>query len=85
MSDHFSQTSRAILVLAAVIIVIAGMKQSATLLVPFLLSVFIAVLSLPAMNSLEKAWPGCRLVAAGGHSGCVHSRFLVVDIDRHVY
>jgi predicted PurR-regulated permease PerM len=54
MNEHFSQVSRAILVLAAVIIVIAGMKQSASLLVPFLLSVFIAVLSLPAMNALER-------------------------------
>ena len=40
--------------LAAVIIIIAGMKQSASLLVPFLLSVFIAVLSLPAMKALER-------------------------------
>ena len=61
MSDHFSQASRTVLVLAAVIIVIAGMKQSATLLVPFLLSVFIAVLSLPAMNSLEKLGLGAGL------------------------
>jgi predicted PurR-regulated permease PerM len=30
------------------------MKVSASLLVPFLLSVFIAVLSLPAMNALER-------------------------------
>lgn len=54
MADHFSQVSRTVLVLAAVIIIIAGMKQSASLLVPFLLSVFIAVLSLPAMNALER-------------------------------
>jgi len=54
MNEHFSQVSRSVLVLAAVIIVIAGMKQSASLLVPFLLSIFIAVLSLPAMNSLQK-------------------------------
>jgi predicted PurR-regulated permease PerM len=54
MTDQFSQVSRAVLVLAAVIIIIAGMKQSASLMVPFLLSVFIAVLSLPAMNALEK-------------------------------
>lgn len=61
MSDHFSQASRSVLVLAAVIIVIAGMKQSATLLVPFLLSIFIAVLSLPAMNSLQKHGLGAGL------------------------
>ncbi len=54
MTDHFSQVSRTVLVLAAVIIIIAGMKVSASLLVPFLLSVFIAVLSLPAMNALER-------------------------------
>jgi len=61
MSDHFSQVSRSVLVLAAIIIVIAGMKQSASLLVPFLLSIFIAVLSLPAMNSLEKQGLGAGL------------------------
>jgi len=61
MSDHFSQVSRSVLVLAAVIIVIAGMRQSASLLVPFLLSIFIAVLSLPAMNSLEKHGLGAGL------------------------
>ena len=61
MSDHFSQVSRSVLVLAAIIIVIAGMKQSASLLVPFLLSIFIAVLSLPAMNSLEKRGLGAGL------------------------
>ena len=61
MSDNFSRVSRAILVLAAVIIIIAGMKQSASLLVPFLLSIFIAVLSLPAMNSLEKRGLGAGL------------------------
>ena len=54
MTDHFSQVSRTVLVLAAVIMIIAGMKVSASLLVPFLLSVFIAVLSLPAMNALER-------------------------------
>ena len=61
MSDHFSQVSRSVLVLAAIIIVIAGMKQSASLLVPFLLSIFIAVLSLPAMNSLQKRGLGAGL------------------------
>ena len=61
MSDHFSQVSRSVVVLAAIIIVIAGMKQSASLLVPFLLSIFIAVLSLPAMNSLQKRGLGAGL------------------------
>ena len=63
MSDHFSQVSRSVLVLAAVIIIIAGMKEAASLLVPFLLSVFIAVISFPAMNSLEKHGLGAVLAA----------------------
>lgn len=54
MSTNFSSPSRVLIVMAAVIIVIAGMKQAAPLLVPFLLAVFIAVLSLPAMNYLQK-------------------------------
>lgn len=50
----FSKTSRAILVTAAVVVVIAGMKQAASLLVPFLLSIFIAVLCFPMMLGLQK-------------------------------
>ena len=61
MSDHFSQPSRVILLLAAVVIIIAGMKIAAPLLVPFLLSIFIAVISLPAMNSLQKYGLGAGL------------------------
>ena len=61
MSDHFSQPSRVILLLAAVVIIIAGMKTAAPLLVPFLLSVFIAVISLPAMNNLQKYGLGAGL------------------------
>lgn len=50
----FSKTSRAILVASALVIIIAGMKQATTLLVPFLLSIFIAVLCLPLMKTLQK-------------------------------
>ena len=50
----FSKASRAILVVAALVIVIAGMKQAASLLVPFFLSIFIAVLCLPVMMTLQK-------------------------------
>jgi len=58
MNTGFSPASRLLLVSAAVVIVIAGMKQAAPLLVPFLLSVFIAVLSLPAMLALQKRGVG---------------------------
>ena len=61
MSDHFSQPSRVVLLLAAIVIIIAGMKTAAPLLVPFLLSIFIAVISLPAINSLQKYGLGAGL------------------------
>lgn len=61
MTESFSRVSRAVLVLAAIIVIIAGMKQAASLLVPFLLSIFIAVLSLPAMDSLERRGLGAGL------------------------
>jgi predicted PurR-regulated permease PerM len=54
MKNGFSSASRGLVVAAALVIIIAGMKLAAPLLVPFLLSVFIAVLSMPALNALEK-------------------------------
>ena len=53
MTNSFSSASRALIVAAAVIVVIAGLKQSAPLIVPFLLSVFIAVISFPLMCKLQ--------------------------------
>ena len=54
MTNNFSPASRVLLVSAAVIIIIAGLKQSAPLIVPFLLSVFIAVISFPPMCRLQQ-------------------------------
>lgn len=54
MKDSFAPTSRAILVSAALVILIAGMKQAAPLLVPFLLAIFIAVISFPLMSWLQQ-------------------------------
>ena len=54
MTDSFSPASRAIIVTAALVINIAGMKQSVSLLVPFLLSIFIAVISFPLMSRLQE-------------------------------
>ena len=54
MTQSFSPASRAIMVSAALVIVIAGMKYAAPLLVPFLLSVFIAVISFPLMSFLQQ-------------------------------
>jgi predicted PurR-regulated permease PerM len=55
MTDSFTQASRAIIITAALIIIIAGMKQAASLLVPFLLSIFIAVISFPLMSRLQQS------------------------------
>ena len=54
MTQSFSPASRTIMVSAALVIVIAGMKYAAPLLVPFLLSVFIAVISFPLMSFLQQ-------------------------------
>ncbi len=54
MEPTFSPASRTIMVMAALVIVIAGMKLAAPLLVPFLLSIFIAVICFPLMSSLQQ-------------------------------
>ncbi len=54
MSASFSSASRVLIVAAAIIVVIAGLKQAAPLIVPFLLSVFIAVISFPFMSKLQQ-------------------------------
>ncbi|HHO59908.1 MAG TPA: AI-2E family transporter, partial [Thiotrichales bacterium] len=53
-NQGFSPASRILLVTAAVVIIITGIKLAAPLLVPFLLSVFIAVISFPAMCKLQQ-------------------------------
>ena len=53
MTNSFSAASRALIVAAAVIVIIAGMKQSAPLIVPFLLSAFIAVICFPLMCKFQ--------------------------------
>ena len=54
MVNSFSPASRMLMVSAALVIVVAGMKYAAPLLVPFLLSVFIAVISFPLMSFLQQ-------------------------------
>lgn len=54
MEVSLSPASRALIVSAALVIVVAGMKYAAPLLVPFLLSVFIAVISFPLMSWLQQ-------------------------------
>ena len=54
MATSFSSSARAVIVSAALVIIIAGMKLAASLLVPLLLSVFIAVISFPLMVRLQQ-------------------------------
>jgi len=51
--NSFSPAARTLIVSAALVIVVAGMKSAAPLLVPFLLAVFIAVISFPLMSWLQ--------------------------------
>ena len=44
---------RVALGLASFIIIVAGMKAATTIIVPFLLSAFIAILCAPAINALK--------------------------------
>jgi len=55
MTDSFAPAARAIIITASLVIIIAGMKQAAALLVPFLLSIFIAVISFPLMSRLQQS------------------------------
>jgi len=52
--NTYSAGSRFLLLTAAFVIVVAGMKAAAPILIPFLLSVFIAIISAPAMFFLTR-------------------------------
>ena len=54
MSREYSPMARTLLVAAAFVIVVAGIKTAETLLVPFLLSVFIALIFSPLLAWLKK-------------------------------
>lgn len=54
MTIEMSPISRYLMVAAAVIIVIAGMKTAQTLLVPFFLSLFIAVICAPPLTWMKR-------------------------------
>ena len=53
-SQNFSATARAIAILAAFVIVVAGMRAAETVLVPFFLSGFIAVICAPPMFWMQR-------------------------------
>lgn len=51
--SSYSPFARALIMAAAVIVVIAGLKLSAPIMVPFLLSIFIAVMCLPPITFMR--------------------------------
>lgn len=55
MTGTFSSASRALIIAAAVVVLIAGLKSSAPLIVPFLLSVFISVICFPFMCRMQQS------------------------------
>jgi len=55
LNQTFSSASRALIVAAAIIVLIAGLKQAAPLIVPFLLAVFIAVICFPLMCRMQQS------------------------------
>lgn len=54
MTGSFSAASRVLILFAALIVVIAGLRYAAPLIVPFLLSVFVAVICFPFMCKLQQ-------------------------------
>jgi len=54
MSKGYSPMARGLLVAAAFVVVVAGIKSAESILVPFLLSVFIALIFSPLLAWLRK-------------------------------
>ena len=52
--DAGTTPGRAIIVLASLVVVIAGIKAAAAIVVPFLCAAFLAILSLPALEGLKR-------------------------------
>lgn len=52
-----SRTSQSLILMAAFVIIVAGMKLAAPMLVPFLLSVFIAIICAPPLVWLQRYLP----------------------------
>ena len=53
-NNRLSPAAQAILVTAAFVIVVAGMRAAEAILVPFLLSAFIAIVSAPSLFWLQR-------------------------------
>ena len=49
----FNRVQRFLLTMAAFVVVVAGMRASQDILIPFLLSLFIAIITMPLLNWLR--------------------------------
>ena len=59
MTENTSPIARFLVVSAAFVIVVSGLKMAGSLLVPFLLAVFIAMIVSPLLNALKnRGMPG---------------------------
>jgi predicted PurR-regulated permease PerM len=54
MTKPFSSATQGLIIIAALVVIIAGMKQAASLLVPFLLSLFIVIICFPLTSKLQQ-------------------------------
>jgi len=80
MNNDFSPAARFILVAGAFVLLIAGMKAASSLLAPFLLAIFIAVIAAPPLDWLRRRglpeWAALivvilGLIASGGMVGAL--------------
>ncbi len=69
IDDRPASTSQLLITLAAFVIVVAGMSAAKAILVPFLLSIFIAIISAPALSLLRRIglpqWLALLIVITG--------------------
>ncbi len=75
--DSFSAGSRFLLLGAAFVVVVAGMKAAAPILNPFLLSIFIAIISAPSMFFLQRKGLPMPVALLAVISGVVVMMFLL--------
>ncbi|MDH3695166.1 MAG: AI-2E family transporter, partial [Gammaproteobacteria bacterium] len=59
---HFSTASRIVITIASVTVVIAGMRAASSILVPFLMAIFVAIISTPPLFWLQRK--GLPMMAA---------------------
>jgi predicted PurR-regulated permease PerM len=52
-SERRDTGARVLLIIASLVIVVAGLKAASTVILPFLIAMFLAILTLPLLNWLQ--------------------------------